>query len=119
MNMKLLGSLAAFGLLALSGVASADAFDAPAAVTLWNESGLAIDEFYMSTNGRFGDDLLGDSVLPSGYHATVEAGRGRYDVKLVDEDGDKCVVTGVRISGDRRLTLTPDMLLRCEGYHLR
>ena len=116
MNMKLLSSLAAFGLLALSGVASADAFDPSAAVTLWNDSGYAIAEFYMSTDRQFRDDLLRDSVLPSGYHATVSTDRGRYNVKLVDEDGDKCVFTGITISGDRRLTVTPELLLRCEGY---
>jgi hypothetical protein len=54
--------------------------------------------------------------LASGYHTDFIADLGRYDVKLVDSDGDECVVNGVQIGGDRRLTITRDLLLRCEGY---
>lgn len=108
------------GFLGLSGLASADAWDerGRTTVTLWNESGYTIERFYMSStsNPYWSADLLGRGRLASGYHTNFIADLGRYDVKLVDSDGDECVVNGVQIGGDRRLTITRDLLLRCEGY---
>ncbi len=120
MTTKIYAALVAVGLAAFSAASQADAwddYDRPA-VTLWNESGYTIREFNMSLHSdtHWHGDLLGDSVLRSGYHTTIHAAPGYYDVKLVDSDGDECVVDGISIDGDRRLTVTPDMLLRCEGY---
>lgn len=118
MNTKVAISTLSF--LGLSGLASADAWDnrGRTTVTLWNESGYTIERFYMSStsNPYWSADLLGTGRLASGYHTDFLADLGRYDVKLVDSDGDECVVNGVTIGGDRRLTITRDLLLRCEGY---
>ena len=120
MNTKVMGALAIFGLMALSSAASADSWDnyGRPVVTLSNESGLTINRFYMSStnDGSWESDLLGNGVLRSGYHTTIYADRGDYDVKLVDRDGDQCIVKGVTVSGDRTLTITSDMLMQCEGY---
>ena len=118
MNTKL--AILTLSFLGLSGLASADAWDdhGHTTVTLWNESGYTIERFYMSStyNPYWSADLLGTRRLASGYHSNFLADLGTYDVKLVDSDGDECVVNGVTIGGDRRLTITRDLLLRCEGY---
>jgi hypothetical protein len=121
MKTKLFTALVGTGLLALSGLAGADGFDNAgrvAGVTLWNDSGYTIERFFMSptTDTLWGPDLLGRFDLPSGYHTTYYRDPGNYDVKLIDRDGDQCVIRGIRIDGDRRLTLTPGMLLHCEHY---
>ena len=120
MKAKITSVLAAASLMALTGVASADNWDnyARQVVTVTNNSGYTINQIYMSAtnDSHWESDLLGAHVLLSGYQTTIYADRGNYDVMLVDRDNDKCIVRGVTISGDRTLTVTRDMLMRCEGY---
>ena len=61
------------------------------------QSGYTIERFYMSStsNPYWSRDLLGTGRLASGYHTNFRADLGTYDVKLVDSDGDECVVNGV------------------------
>lgn len=116
MKLKLFSSIAALGLLTLSGVAGASWPD-PAPVTVWNESGFPIEQVYISAtrHDTWEADLLGPDVLASGYHTTFFKHPGTYDVKLVDAPGDICIVNEVRIGRDRGLVVTPDML-QCEVY---
>jgi hypothetical protein len=41
---------------------------------------------------------------------------GEYDVKFVDEDGDECVLSRIKISDHTAWKLTTEWLLKCEGY---
>jgi hypothetical protein len=101
--------------LTIAGAANADS---RYNVTVENRSGIAIDQIYMSrvTDPNWRNDLLGSVILWSGYDTTILKGWGHYDVKLVDGDGDDCVVNDVAIQGDGTLMITGEWLLRCEGY---
>jgi len=58
----------------------------------------------------------GIEPTPSKFGSPGKAVYG-YDVKLVDEDGDECVVTEVDICGGHDdWVITDDELLECEGY---
>jgi hypothetical protein len=61
-------------------------------------------------------DLLGQNVLPAGYHITLPERffSGYYDLKLVDEDGDVCVARNVRVNGNTTWNITNSWLLNCE-----
>jgi hypothetical protein len=106
--------------LSLFGVAQADSWDnlSRRNVTVENASGTTIESLYMSavSDDSWESDLLGSGYLSSGSQTRILADPGRYDVKLVDRDGDECIVNNVQIQGDRVMTITANMLMRCEGY---
>ena len=65
----------------------------------------------------WGEDRLGADVLEAGDSFTLEGiPAGKYDLQVVDEDRDECVLTGVTIVEDSYWTITTDSLLRCEGW---
>ena len=102
--------------LALS-VTSALAYD----WTISNASNWAIHEVYISPCGNryWGQDRLGSSAIMRSGDSYVlhNVGGGCYDVKLVDEDGDVCVINRVNIGGDEEWEVTNQNLLKCEGNH--
>ena len=64
-----------------------------------------------------GPDQLGEHILPSGgQHTLVGTPCGRYDVRLVDEDGDVCVLENEFLCGDEQAVIGHADLLACEGY---
>jgi hypothetical protein len=81
-----------------------------------NESHYTIERIYVSpaTYTRWGFDRLGDNALLPGYEFTLSIIPGYYDVKLVDEDGDSCVVKGLDFRSGDRWTLNDGVLLACE-----
>jgi hypothetical protein len=90
----------------------------PYSVRIENVSNYAIREVHMS---RVGDDdwradLLGRSTLNPGYAFTATAYTGLYDLKLVDEDGDVCVVPRVAVNGPTSWRITNSWLLNCERH---
>jgi hypothetical protein len=107
---SLLGAAA----LALS-VSSAYAYD----WTISNSSNWAIHEVYISSCGDryWRQDRLGaHAVMHSGdSYVLHNVDGGCYDVKLVDEDGDVCVINKVRINGDEEWEVTDRNLLNCES----
>jgi hypothetical protein len=88
-------------------------------VKITNGSDWEIHHFYLSStdDGRWGPDQLGDEVIGSGESFTLaEVPCGEYDVKLVDEEGDECVVGGVDICGKgEEWALTSKDLLECQA----
>lgn len=87
-------------------------------VRIDNSSDYAIYQIRMSPVGdsSWRQDLLGDLALPSGYHVTLPRTYlpGLYDLKLVDEDGDVCIVPNVRLSGNTVWDVSDSWLLNCE-----
>lgn len=88
-------------------------------VKVINHSDWEIHELYMSPvdQDKWGPDQLRDNIIATG--ATFEL-RGvpcdTFDVKLVDEDGDECVVGGVDICGeDQGWVISSDDLLDCQA----
>jgi hypothetical protein len=88
-------------------------------VTVVNDSGYTFYQIKLSrsNDSEWGRDLLGAGVLAPGYQLTVpNLGSGRYDLKVVDESRDVCVITGIDVYTSDTWRITPDILLSCEGY---
>jgi hypothetical protein len=118
MRNTLLGAACALmGVLACGSVASAAGNDAK--VTLINKSQWAIHELYFSpTNAtEWGDDQLGKQTIPNGGTFTLNGiPCNKYDVRLVDEDGDACVVEDVAVCANKdSWEITDKDLLGCQA----
>jgi hypothetical protein len=89
-------------------------------VTVHNDSEWTIQHFFLSSSAEdeWGPDQLGDHVIKNGGAFTITSiPCDEYDVKLIDEDGDECVVEAVDVCGDDDSWLiTDEDLLECEGY---
>lgn len=89
-------------------------------VTVHNDSDFTIYHFFLSSSAddEWGPDQLGDHVIKNGGSFTLKnIPCDEYDVKLVDEDGDECIVEAVDVCGeDDEWLITDDDLLECEGY---
>ena len=107
-------------LLVLCAVSASDAGAQGTSATLVNGSGFDIYELYLSPSNqaRWGPDQLGEYVLESDMSFTLSGmGCGHYDLKLVDEDGDECVVMEQHLCGDMGdWVLTDEELLECAGF---
>jgi len=100
--------------------AEANAAGTKSDVTIHNDSEWSIHHFFLSssTEGEWGPDQLGDEVIKNGGSFTLTGiPCDEYDVRLVDEDGDECVVEAVDVCGeDDSWLITDEDLLDCEGY---
>ncbi len=86
--------------------------------TIKNGSMWAIHYIHVSSSDdeEWGPDQLEDDILDTGKSLTL---RGvdcdYYDVRLVDEDDDVCVVNKVRLCGETAWTITNESLLSCQA----
>lgn len=86
-------------------------------LTLENESKWEIHELYFSDidEEEWGPDQLGDEVIETGDSFTLtKIDKGNYDVKIVDEDGDSCIVNDVDFTSSEHFTITDKILLSCQ-----
>jgi hypothetical protein len=103
---------------AISLPATASAAD-ESVIHIKNKSDWEIHHFFLSPSDtdKWGPDQLGNAVIATG--GTFELHKvpcDTYDVKLVDEDGDECVVAGVDICASKEgWVINNDELLACEG----
>ncbi|HEY0379240.1 MAG TPA: hypothetical protein VGC87_20150 [Pyrinomonadaceae bacterium] len=85
-----------------------------------NRSDWDIYHMYLSPEQKdtWGEDQLGEHVIKSGESFTLnDIPCGEYDIKLVDEDGDACVVEGIVMCKDHtHWDLTNKELANCEGW---
>jgi hypothetical protein len=113
--MKLKYSMLAAALV--SGVVIAGSYDSVVAIR--NTSSWDIHQLYLSSTDSddWGPDQLGDDVI--GHRETFRLSGipcDDYDVKLVDEDGDECVVGGVTLCADADAwVINDDDLLDCQA----
>ena len=88
-------------------------------VTIKNKSDWEIHQFFLSSvdTDNWGPDQLGEQVIGTGDTFTLKSiPCDSYDVMLVDEDGDECVVPEVDICGDSQgWIITNDDLLDCQA----
>ena len=106
-------------LVLIGGLAvSARAWSSRIRVDIANQSSYDIYGLFLSSSGDdlWGRDLLGSSVLATGTSVAVTAAPGRYDLKLVDEDGDTCTVMGLNLYSDTAWSITNRWLLSCEFH---
>lgn len=90
-------------------------------ITLRNDSNYDIHHFYLSpTSAReWGPDQLGTNVMTKngGTYTLTGVPCGNYDVRLVDQDGDECIITNAAICNESSTYLIGnDDLLSCQGW---
>lgn len=99
-----------------TGSASAGKYDS--VVTIQNDSSWDIHEMYLSSteDEKWGADQLGEQVIGGDESFKLHGiPCDDYDVKLVDEDGDECVVEGVSLCADSDAWVIDDEdLLTCQ-----
>jgi hypothetical protein len=88
-------------------------------VKVINKSSWDVYNLYLSPtrSDKWGPDQLGEAAIASGTSFTLHSIRcGNYDIKIVDEDGDECIVEDVNLCNDRsEWRLTDDALLECQS----
>lgn len=89
-----------------------------ASVKVVNKSDWQIEQFYLSSSeeDEWGPDQLGEEVIGTGESFTLKSiPCDVYDVMLVDEDGDECVVEEVDVCGGAESwVITNKILLGCQ-----
>ena len=85
-----------------------------------NKSSYAFAQLFISPSARrnWGPDQLGRRVVRPGESFTLRGiPCGLYDLKLVDEDGDACIVTEIPMCRNHtHWEVTNDRLASCQGY---
>ena len=91
-----------------------------ATIEVVNKSKWDIHHLYLSSSDErhWGPDQLGDDILEPGDSFTLtHLACDDYDIKVVDEDGDECVIEEVELCREDSIwKLTDKELLSCEGY---
>jgi hypothetical protein len=87
--------------------------------TLHNRSSFTIRRLYVSPTSyeNWGHDRLGSNVLSPNYKVTVDLEPGFYDIRLVDQDNDSCIIKNVDFRHSDYLVLNNANLLACEYLH--
>lgn len=93
-------------------VVSLAAWAGPQDFTLVNDTGLTIDELYISPthDDEWQEDVLGVDVLNNGGHVDItfpyaDKTDCAWDLKIVDEDGDAVVWEGIDLCAASEITL--------------
>lgn len=109
-----------FGLAALALPVPSKAEPQRAEFMINNKSSFDIYHMFLSPEDKdtWGPDQLGEKVIHSGESFTLnDIPCGEYDIKIVDEDGDACIVEGIVMCKDHtHWDLTNSELARCEGW---
>ncbi len=89
-------------------------------VTIINNSKFDIHHMFLSPvdTDEWGPDQLGENVLEAngGRFQLRDVPCDTYDLMLVDEDGDECVVPEVDVCEAQKWEISNDDLLDCEGF---
>ncbi|MFO1091360.1 MAG: hypothetical protein U1E46_17440 [Hyphomicrobiales bacterium] len=101
-------------------IAAPAAFAATSGLKVVNNSGLPIDELYVSKPGaaKFGQNLMdgmAEGSLDNGKSATVkQVADGTWDVRIsAPDEGVLCVIPKAHVKGGK-LELTPDLGKACK-----
>ena len=121
MNVRTCAALLAAVALATAPAAAQAQKKKKATVTLQNKSSYAIHALYMTPHESddWGRDQLGDHVIEArkGTFRLTDIPCNAYDVRLMDADGDECVVEEVDVCGaSEKWTITDKDLLACQGW---
>ena len=112
-NLSLLGSL----LLVIASFPAAAAGDSK--IVIVNQSKWAIHEMYFSPTdaSEWGEDQLGKQTINTGDKFTLTGVPcNKWDVKVVDEDGDECIVENVGLCADAdKWVINDSDLLACQA----
>lgn len=111
--MKNLIAIAGLSLMAMQAI---PAF--AATIKIENKSSWEIHEVYFAPSSQddWGDDHLGKQVLKTGDTLSLTGvSAGKWDVRLVDEDEDECVVKDQQISASEKFVIEDEDLLGCQA----
>ncbi|MGE0396834.1 MAG: hypothetical protein AB7T06_08965 [Kofleriaceae bacterium] len=100
MNRLVLASILALGGL---GACTDDGSDLDSTLTIENESSYAFAEIYLSPEdaASWGNDLLGADILAPGEVLELSGITcDVYDIRIVDDEGDDCVLASVDLCLD-------------------
>ena len=90
-----------------------------ASIKVINQSKWEIHHLYLSSTSdkKWGPDQLGEMTIAKSESFTLtNIDCDDYDIKVVDEDGDECVVEEVNLCGDDTVwKITDKILLKCEN----
>ncbi len=90
-----------------------------ATIKVINQSKWEIHHLYLSPSksNSWGPDQLGEEILQKGQSLTLKnIDCDDYDIKVVDEDGDECVIEDEKLCGeDAYWKITDKELLACEN----
>jgi hypothetical protein len=99
---------------------TAPAFAEKATVKVINQSKWEIHHLFLSSSSEeeWGPDQLEDQILVKGDTITLtNIPCDEYDIKVIDEDGDECIIEAVDLCRDNSYwKITDKDLLECEGY---
>lgn len=88
-------------------------------VIIINKSSWAIHEMYFSSTDEteWGEDQLGRQTINTGDKFTLTGVPcGSWDIRVVDEDGDECIIEDVGLCADADKWVINDKdLLRCQA----
>lgn len=88
-----------------------------ATIKIENKSSLEIHEIYFasSVDADWGADRLADSVLePGDYLTLMDVTPGKWNLRLVDEDEDECVIKGQRFVLSTSFAFSDDDFFDCK-----
>jgi len=107
-------------LLMLAFVLVTGAAKKKASIKIVNNSKWEIHHLYLSstTDRQWGPDQLGDEIIEAGggKYTLTDIDCDKYDIRVVDEDGDECVINDVSLCGDEMVwKITDKVLLKCEN----
>lgn len=90
-----------------------------ATVTIRNTSNWNLNHFYLSPHDQnaWGPDQLGAEIIGTGESFTItDIPCDAYDLKLVDEDGDQCIIMDVDLcNDDSEWVIDQSVLANCGG----
>jgi hypothetical protein len=91
-----------------------------ATVEIRNDSQWSIFNLYLSSvdTEEWGPDQLGEEAIAAGggTFTLSDIPCDAYDVKLVDEDGDECIVNAIALCADKgKWVITDEPLLACQN----
>lgn len=89
-----------------------------ATIKIQNKSSWEIHEVYFAPSSldEWGEDHLGKQVLKTGDTLSLTGvTAGKWDVRLVDEDEDECVVKDQQIKASETFVIEDEDLLGCQA----
>jgi hypothetical protein len=105
-------------ILAAAGLSLFAAQAFAATINIENNSSWEIHEIYFAPSSQddWGDDHLGQKVLKPGMTLTLTGvNPGKWDVRLVDQDEDECIVKNQQIKASEKFSIDDDDLLGCQA----
>ncbi len=115
--MKTLKFLLLTALSSIVMINIASASNAEVEVQFQNTSDWKIHHVFLSSANtvEWGEDQLGETVIGKNQSFTLnKIPVGTYDLKIVDEDGDECVLEDQKFTENLKADISNENLLKCQ-----